>query len=73
MRIRVILLESHGELRADLERLRGRARGERLRALAMVGLAVLRGGAPDTDISSEGEGDADAGQGDKRTKRRLKF
>ena len=74
MRIRVTLLESHGELCADLERLSdGRARAERLRVLAMVGLAALRGGRPDTDIPSEGTGDAGAGRGGERGKRRLQF
>ena len=66
------LLESHGELCADLDRFRsGRARAERLRVLAMVGLAALRGGAPNTDLLSEGE--RGPGTGGKRTNRRLKF
>lgn len=73
MRIRVTLLESHEELRVDLARLEGRARAERLRVLAMVGLAALRGGRPDTDIPSEGTGDAGAGRGGERGKRRLQF
>ncbi len=73
MRIRVRLLESHGELYADLERLEVRARAERLRVLAMVGLAALRGGLADADISSESAGDAGAGRGSERAKRRLRF
>ncbi len=74
MRIRVTLLESHGELCADLERLSdGRARAERLRVLAMVGLAALRGSWPDTDLPSGDVGGAGAGRRGGGVKRRLKF
>lgn len=73
MRIRVTLLESHEELRADLARLEGRARAERLRVLALVGLAALRGGRSNTDIPSEGAEDAGAVRGGERGERRLKF
>lgn len=73
MRIRVTLLESHEELRVDLARLEGRARAERLRVLAMVGLAALRGDRPDTDIPSGDVGGAGAGRRGGGVKRRLRF
>jgi hypothetical protein len=48
--------EAYGELRADLERLPPRARAERLRVLASIGLAFLGAGRIETSAAPGSEG-----------------
>lgn len=47
--------EAYGELRGDLERLPPRARAERLRVLASIGLAYLGAGRTETSAAPGSE------------------